>query len=1010
MEQNASRRKPPAPAAVVRTEEVLETYYGQLVAWGILLTRGDEGKAKDVVHDFWLHLTVTKPNLSNVANLDGYLYKSLQNIYRSSLAHSSREALQFVSIAEFDSVQFALTPTRTADPLQRQNDLRKVCCYSIWRKAHTKSASYFVLRFFHGYHHQEIADLACLPISAVYNKLRTARAEVRSHLEGPSKLQFTSRELSPTPTLHWTPLSSLDLFKELRQTILDARVGACLPEDELIALYRPELSNPISCSLLSHIVSCARCLALIDHHLRRPTLKDREPLDSIDASTDDAGNGEAGPVGTPREKLQRSVSKYRTEILEHRPRTLSIAVDGKILASLDVQAQRSVLSARIDRPENASFIEVFTEQDVRLALLSIGDLPPEGPHGQTQHVTLNDDRWLNLCLSFDGLGLNSEVIYFDPALAPELMKEDSSDAPVRLQTRTESRQSGSVLSWPGASSLLASIRRFLNPVLPFPVIAWSLVIACVFSIAGYFVLRNPKPAPILNAHEILNRSIKVETASLEGQTEHQVLRFEDASSDGNVLKQGTIDLWKDGDGKRHMRRLYDNRHRLVAAEWKQRNGEMGQYQKPADAQPSGEDRELMADDLWKQDVSSSAFNDLGSRNVQIRSTEDGFELTTSEPGTSHPQLISATLVLDRHLHPIREDMRIRKGTDVHEVRFVEADYERRPASSVPDAIFDPEDQGLLSKVDRYPITPKPIVSGVQLTELHIAVLYQLNALRADTSEPIEVEQTSDGHIRVSGTVADDDRKQEILSRLSLLDNHQLLQTQLVSPGDVQRRGIKAPQPVVNAVSMYELGETKAPADAALRTYFQAQGLSGDALDAAVVGFSREALGHAQRALQNASALNRLGSTFPAADLRFISLSSQQQWTEMAAKHAAALEVELRALHEQLGRLSPSTPQLPGVNDADAVIENPAQFARAANQLLLRTQSLNRNVGSVFASGQSPDAPSTSIDSLVVATDSAIPLQQAAELTSFAVQLSASGKTALINRQDSRADKQPPNQP
>jgi len=212
------------------------------------------------------------------------------------------------------------------------------------------------------------------------------------------------------------------------------------------------------------------------------------------------------------------------------------------------------------------------------------------------------------------------------------------------------------------------------------------------------------------------------------------------------------------------------------------------------------------------------------------------------------------------------------------------------------------------------------------------------------------------------------------------------------------------------VSMYELGETKAPADTALRAYFQAQGLSGDPLDAAVSGFSREVLGHAQRALQSASVLDRLGSTFPAADLRFISLSSRQQWSEMAAKHAAALEVELRALHEQLGRLSPSTPQTPSVSDADAVIDNPAQFARAANQLLLRTQSLNRSVGSVFASSQSPDAAPASIDSLVVATDSAIPLQQAVEITSFAVQLSASGKTAAINRQDSRADKQPPNQP
>jgi hypothetical protein len=103
-------------------------------------------------------------------------------------------------------------------------------------------------------------------------------------------------------------------------------------------------------------------------------------------------------------------------------------------------------------------------------------------------------------------------------------------------------------------------------------------------------------------------------------------------------------------------------------------------------------------------------------------------------------------------------------------------------------------------------------------------------------------------------VVTDDRKQEILARLKLLDHHQLLQTQIVSRRHAEAR-TKAPQPVTRAVSRYELDEAKAPADAELRAYFQAQGLSGDPLNAAVVGFSREALRPAQYALQNASALS-----------------------------------------------------------------------------------------------------------------------------------------------------------
>ncbi|MBT9333023.1 RNA polymerase sigma factor [Paracidobacterium acidisoli] len=1009
MDQNRQQRQAPASAPAVRTEQVLERYYGQLVEWGTLLTRGDQNKAQDLVHDFCLHLTVTKPDLSAVRDMDGYLYKSLRNIYVSGLAQSSREALQLVSIAEYDSVQLAAMPRHAGDPLQRQNDLRRICCYAVWRKAQTKSASYFILRYFHGYHHQEIADLACVPISAIYNKFRAFRVEVRSYLEAPRKLQFTSREVPPVPALRWTPLSSIDLFKELRKSILDARTGDCLPEEELIAFYTSERPKPLSCSLLSHIVSCEHCLALVDSHLQRPTLKDREPLDEVGDISDGAGTEAGKPAGMSRERLLRSVRRYRTEVLEHRPRTLSIAVDGKILASHDVQAQRNVLSARIDRPENASFVEVFSEQGIRLALISIGELPPEGPHGQTQRVDLSDDRWLDLSLSFDGLGLNSEVVYFDPALAPELMEEDDSDEFVRILPRPEPSRAGdgNILSWPRTSAWLAAVRKFLRPITPSPVIAWSLVIASVFCVAGYFVLRNDKTVPVLSARDILNRSIQAEAASLEGQTEHQVFRFEEATADGSILKQGTIDLWKDGDGKRYMRRLYDVQHRLIAAEWSQRNGDRGEYPVAEDSQASGANREMLADNLWKQDVSPSAFRELNGENAQIRATEDGYELTATETGVSHPQLISATLVLDHHYHPIREVMRVRNGG---EVRFVQADYERRPSSSVPDAIFDPQDQGLRSKVERRPFFSKSVISDVQLAELHIAVLYQLNNLGADTSEPIDVEETPDGRVRVTGAVPDDSRKQQILARLNLLENHQLLEAHLFSPTDVQKPGFKRPRVIGSTISTYDVGQTKAPADAALRGFFQAQGMSGTALDAAVVGFSRDALGHSQRALQHASALNRLGSTFPIFELGYVSLPSQQQWTELVAKHTMALEVELRALHDQLAPLTPLRDQQPSIGQTNPAIENPAQFARQANQLLGKTQDLNRTVGSIFASGQEPEEQPPGLDSLVAATSKAIPLQEAVELTSFAVQLNASGRTASISRQQSRPDKQTPNQP
>jgi DNA-directed RNA polymerase specialized sigma24 family protein len=444
---------------------------------------GDVGKAWDIVHELCLHLTLSTPDLSMVQNLDGYLYTCLRHFYLSDIARSAREALQSLSLDDFDSIQIAFRSPTSGDPLQQQNDLRRICAYVIWRKAQAKSASYFILRFFHGYFRREIATIAGVPLSTIDPKLNKVRAEVHLHLAEPGKLQFTNRELPPNPPASWTPLPSLALFKELREAILTAREGECLPEEELLAQYRALRPAAISCPLLSHIVSCERCLSLIDLHFRRPTLKDREPLDSLGSISDGHHSDVQGTHGLSREAMLRSVRKYGNEVLDHRPRTLSIAADGKILACRDVHSEKNMLSARIERPENTSFVEVFSEQGLRLAFLSLFELPPHGPNQRMQRVALSDDRWIELTLTFDGLGLNSEVTYFDPALAIQAEEDDAPDF-VMLRQIDPTQQPANLLSCPGAPSVLASVRRFLRPMVPSPVIAWSLVLALVFCLAG----------------------------------------------------------------------------------------------------------------------------------------------------------------------------------------------------------------------------------------------------------------------------------------------------------------------------------------------------------------------------------------------------------------------------------------------------------------------------------------------------------------------------------------------
>src|SRR5215475_11384993 len=96
--------RPSSPQKAAAPTQVLELYYGKLRKWGAILTRGDKGMAQEIVHDLCLYFTVVKPDLSQVENLDGYLYTSLRHIYLSALTRSSREAVQLVNIADFDSI------------------------------------------------------------------------------------------------------------------------------------------------------------------------------------------------------------------------------------------------------------------------------------------------------------------------------------------------------------------------------------------------------------------------------------------------------------------------------------------------------------------------------------------------------------------------------------------------------------------------------------------------------------------------------------------------------------------------------------------------------------------------------------------------------------------------------------------------------------------------------------------------------------------------------------------
>jgi DNA-directed RNA polymerase specialized sigma24 family protein len=978
------------------SERMLDEYYDKLRMWGAVLTRGDRMMAQEIVHDLCLHFVVAKPDLSQVENLDGYLYTCLRHIYLSSLSRASREALQTVNIADFDSIQFALSPRPTDGLLDRQNELRRICNYAVWRKSTSKSASYFLLLFFHGYTRREVAEIAQLPIAAIYNKLKVAREELKAYLEISGKLRIATRDVLPDPELRVITVSSEEIFQELRQRILEARSSECLPEEILLAQYRTAVPKPIGCDLLSHIVSCDRCLSLLDSHFEHPIWQDREPPGG--ASSFDGGDaiGSATSRDSGYQAMMSLVGRQRDNIYEHRPRTLCIAVNGKIVAFHDVQSARSTLASRAEHPETVEFVEVFTDQQVRLALLPIGDPPPAGSYIHMQRVELSDDRRLELKVSFDGQGLHSEVTYLDPALAMEAMEEDQDDMPFApaLVSPLGPLQAGENAD--KHESIANQILRALHAVTPRFAFAWSVLLAAALGVGGYLAYRYTHPS--LDAGTILSDSVKTETARIEGKAEHRILRLDALGTGGQAVWQGTVDEWQEPASGRTMRRLYNAQHRLLAAEWQRKNGKSGSYIAPAGGDVSKTDREVAASAFWQVDVSAREFQALAARHIEMRTAGGDYELTGTGFSSAPAHFIAAILVVNHNLRFVRETLRINGDYLFTEVRFVETTDERVPPPSVPDTVFDPSDFDSVLRNHLRGSSAWDRFSGhsggtdTKLVQTELAVLYRLSELGADIGEPIQVTRTPSGHVRVAGTIANEARKRQIVAMLEQLPDRQVLEIQLVTEGSL-RMPISASRMAAPPTSVYDVAPVEPPADSALRKYFQAKGLAGKQIDVAIAQFSRDALDDAQRALQHAYALDRLGSSFSAEELRTMGPVAQEQWSAMVARHSLALEAELDKLHEQIaplvaaGSAAPWSPQASEIN-------NPADFVTCARGLLRKVQKLNREVGSTFSSGLTDTATQNTNNSIEAALES-IPLSSAEQLADFG--------SRMVNTKDAAND-------
>ncbi len=709
-------------------EELFMQRYERLLRAARRLTSGSE-RSQDLVHNAFVQFMLSRPEIASIHDLDGYLLIMLRNMNVSQARRAAIVQTVALAAADYDSAEAGLRATDAHAQLQVREQLRLICQYACQRKERSKIGSALILRFFHGYYPAEVAQVFRSTRDVVDKWLSLARHAALVYVEDPSSIKLIEGQ-PETPVPDAEAGASVSKFlSELRHSIFMARSGDCLNEAQLREIYSDQPARQ-STEYLSHIVSCAHCLDEINSLLDLPSLAERFPMETFGRDPkppggsgpgDEGGGGMSG--GKTIDKLKQVSRRRMTDVLEHRPKELRVAVNGYVLGSQSVSAESNKLALSVNLNERVGFVEVFSEQGFCLMFSNVG-APPDGALEQETHVELSEGRTLDLNLNFTGAWPTVDVVYHDPTFGP--------DGATQLQElhaeelATSLPESSSVVNKIPKSAVEPIMRTFSKLRQTFahadfwlkPSAATAVV--AILVLTALFVVRLRRgPETPLTAAALLSRASAVEDtiAASADQALHRTINFEEKKASGEVIGRRRIEAWQSAQRGMTARRLYDERGALIAGDWRRvdgvqtiyHHGQRPQLQPVPDKRPA-RGSTLNFENVWQLSLSAKEFTSLigSSERAQVEESAASYFIKYAREADDSPGLVKATIVLNRSdLHTLEESLTVRQGSEVREYSFVETSYERRPLKAVAPAVFEPDPELLSSSTAPETRNPKP---------------------------------------------------------------------------------------------------------------------------------------------------------------------------------------------------------------------------------------------------------------------------------------------------------------
>jgi len=431
-------------------------------------------------------------------------------------------------------------------------------------------------------------------------------------------------------------------------------------------------------------------------------------------------------------------------------------------------------------------------------------------------------------------------------------------------------------------------------------VAASLVIAAA-------VFWNPWSA--VSAAEILERATLAERARQEhaGSVVHRVLTLEERRGPARTLvSRHRVEGWRKTGTRASARRAFDERGRLLAAEWIDANGRRT-VQSPSQptlespAASSSPAEYLAAGQAWQVELSATAFSTLLASPDAVRVTKAAGTISISyESGAPGPITAAMLRLSASDLRAIEQTIQIGRGEARREYRFAEDRVAVLAADAVPVAVFEPEpaapDRGA-APPSRPARAAAPVNAG-RLFGLEIEALRLLNDSGALLGEQVTVSRTR-SHVRIQAMVDSEERRQELQRAIEPLVRERQVEI------DIQTFAAMAERQPDGASAVrfrdVDIPGGDIPVGPQLRRYLGAatgEPATPEILEA-VRAFANRVVEDSGLLVRHAWAVKRVQARYSPQEAAALTSEARATWRRMISEHAIQVVAHAEALRASL---------------------------------------------------------------------------------------------------------------